>query len=313
MSDATRRLLRRIKLRDLDTLTMVARAGGMRKAAEQLHLSQPAVSKAIGALEDALGVPLLDRNRQGIEVTPFGQTLIRRAAVMFDELQQGVRELEYLADPGGGEINLACAETINAGLVAAAMERMTRQYPRVSFSVDSGDSPVLMSHFLMGRVSDIVIGRADGEVIANGVRAEPLFRERMHVVVSHNSRWAGRRKLKLAELANEQWILSHSEVAGHSPVVEAFRAAALPFPRCKVVTGSLNVRYSLLATGRFVTVMPNSLLRFGAARASLKVLPVEIGRWDMPTMVLTLTNRSLSPAAKSFLNIVRSLARPLAD
>src|SRR3989442_12588575 len=156
MSSEGRHLKRRVKLRDLDTLMTVVSVGGMRKAAEQLHLSQPAVSKAVAELENTLGVTLLDRSRRGVAVTSFGQALIKRAAVMFDELQQGARELEHLADPYGGQISLACAETINAGLVAAAIERMTRQHPRVSFGVDSGDPPVLLSHFLLERVSDFV-------------------------------------------------------------------------------------------------------------------------------------------------------------
>ena len=307
------RLKRRVKLRDLDTLMTVVRAGGMRKAAQLLHLSQPAVSKAVADLEDAFGAPLLDRSRQGTEVTRFGQALVKRAAAMFDELQQGARDIHDLADPDGGEVSLACAETLNAGLMAAAMERMTRQIPRMGFNVDSGDTPVLLSHFLMQRVSDFVITRPYGAVMEQTIRAEPLFRERLQVVVGRASPWAQRRKLSLEELADEPWILSRNEAVGDSPVVEAFRAAGLTLPRRKVLTGSLNVRHTLLASGRFVTVMPRSLLRFSGALGSLKVLPVEIGQWAMPTMVLTLANRTLNPAATSFLDLVREMARPLAD
>lgn len=313
MSVGSRRLSRRVKLRDLDTLMTVVNAGGMRKAAEVLHLSQPAVSKAIAELERALGVPLLDRNRQGTEVTRFGQALVDRASVVFDELEQAVRDLGDLADPGAGEVSLACAETINAGLVAASMERMTRQFPRMAFNVDSGDTPLLLSHFLMKRISDFVITRPHGTVVEPGIRTEPLFRERLRVVAGRNSRFAERRRLTLEELANEPWILSRNEALGDSPVVQAFRAAGLTLPRHKVLTGSLNVRHTLLASGRFVTVMPHSLLRFSAAMRSLKVLPIEVGKWEMPTMILTLANRTLNPSAGAFLDLVREIARPLGE
>ena len=312
MSADLRKLLRRVKLRDLETLSSVVRAGGMRRAAEQLHLSQPAVSKAIAELEAAVGFSLLDRSRRGIEVTVYGRALIERATAMFDQLQQAMRELQRLAEPGSGEIRLACSETINAGLVAAAIERMSRHYPRVCFRVDSGDTPVLLSHFLLERVSDFVITRPYGAAIDPNIRTEPLFREQLQVVVGRNSSWARRRKLTLAELAGERWILSSNEATGDSPVVEAFRDAGLALPACSLLTGSLNVRYTLLATGRFVTVMPRSLLRYAAARSALKVLPIELGRWLMPTMVLTVADHSLSPAAETFLGIVRELARPLA-
>ena len=311
MRSDTERLKRRVKLRDLDTFAVVVASGGMRKAAEKLHLSQPSVSKAIAELESALGVTLLDRSRQGIQVTDFGRSLLKRAEAIFDELEQGARELDQLADPYSGEINFACAETVNGGIVSAAMERMSKRYPGVAFSVDSGDTPVLMSRFLEGRVSDFVITRPYGAVIDPAVRAEPLFREKLQVVVGRNSRWAQRRKMELGELAGESWILSRNEATGDSPVVEAFRLAGVPLPRHTVLTGSLNVRHSLLATGRFVTVMPHSFLRFGATEA-LKVLPIPLGQWSMPTMILTLASRSLSPAAQTFLQAVRELARELA-
>jgi DNA-binding transcriptional LysR family regulator len=308
------RVLRRVRLRDLHTLKTVVESGGMRKAAERLHLSQPAVSKAVAELEDALGVALLDRSRRGTVVTASGEALLRRASVMFDELGQGLRDLDRLCDPGGGEVNLACSEVISAGLVPIAMERMSRQYPRISFTVDTGESAWLLSRYLLGRVSDFVITRPPAPVTDPDVLSETLFHERLLVVVGRSSRWATRRKLDLSELAHEPWILARTETAGaDSPVIAAFRAARLSLPRQLVLTSSLNLRYRLLATGRFVTVMPQSLLRFGTARTVVKVLPVEIGRWSMPTMVLSLASRSLAPAARTMLEIVRELSAPLAD
>src|SRR6266436_3939832 len=94
------RVLRRLKLRELRILTTVAHAGSMGKAAVQLALSQPAVSKAIAEMEHTLGVPLLDRSAQGVEPTLYGRALLKWAVAVFDDLRQGVREI--LADPTGG-------------------------------------------------------------------------------------------------------------------------------------------------------------------------------------------------------------------
>lgn len=306
------RLKRRVKLRDLHTLATVVASGGIRKAAKQLHLSQPAVSKAVAELEDVLGSVLLDRSRQGVSITPAGQALLDRAAVIFDELQQGARELEHLADPYGGHINLACSETINAGVVSEAIARMTRQYPRVSFGLDSGESPVLISKFLKERVSDFVITRPYGPVLDPDIHVEPLFHDKLQVVVSRSSVWAKRRKIGLAELVDERWILSRNEASSNSPVVEAFGNIGLDLPARTLLAGSLNLRYRLLAEDRYVTLMPRSLLRFGAAaRFTLKVLPIDIPPWPMPTSILTLAKRSLTPVASTFLGIVREVSRPL--
>lgn len=95
------KIKRRHQLRDLDTLMTVVQAGGMRKAAEPLHLSQPAVSKAVSELEETLGVTLLDRSRRGAEATPYGHALLRRTKTVFDERHGALRGFKHLANPQG--------------------------------------------------------------------------------------------------------------------------------------------------------------------------------------------------------------------
>ena len=115
------RAQRRIRLRDLETLKTVVEAGGMRKAAGELNVTQPAVSRAMAELEEILGLPLLDRGRRGVEATVYGDALVRRARVLVDELQGALRELAYLSDPAAGEVRLGCMETLHAGLVGATV------------------------------------------------------------------------------------------------------------------------------------------------------------------------------------------------
>src|SRR5262245_51843663 len=100
------RIGRRVKLRDLHILIAVVQSGSMAMAAKRLAVSQPVVSKTIADLEHTLKVRLLDRGRKGIEVTPFGQALLRRGVAAFDELRQGVKEIECLADPAAGEVRI---------------------------------------------------------------------------------------------------------------------------------------------------------------------------------------------------------------
>src|SRR5262245_63049518 len=93
------RVGRRFKLRDLNILLTVAQAGSMGKAAGQLRISQPVVSKAVADMEHALGVRLLDRSRRGVELTTYGRAVIKRGAAVFDELRDCVKEIEFMADP----------------------------------------------------------------------------------------------------------------------------------------------------------------------------------------------------------------------
>jgi DNA-binding transcriptional LysR family regulator len=96
------RIGRRLRLKDFHTLQTVAEAGSMAKASERLALSQPAISKAISDLEYTLGAPLLDRTSRGVELTECGRLLIGHARVIFDEIRQGVTDIEYLSNPTRG-------------------------------------------------------------------------------------------------------------------------------------------------------------------------------------------------------------------
>src|SRR5262249_55429612 len=99
---------RRLRLRDLHVLFTVAEQRSMAKAAGELGISQPAVSDVIADLEHSLGVRLFDRSPQGVEPTLYGQALLKRSVAAFDELKQGVRDIQSLADPTTGEVRIAC-------------------------------------------------------------------------------------------------------------------------------------------------------------------------------------------------------------
>ena len=93
---------RRLRLRDLRVFFAVVQSGTLAKAATQLRVSQPAVSQVIADLEHALGVKLFDRSSRGVEPTVYARALLVRGRSAFDELRQGIRDIEFLADPTAG-------------------------------------------------------------------------------------------------------------------------------------------------------------------------------------------------------------------
>ena len=135
------RIGRRMKLQDLHILMTVVQAGSMNKAATLLNTAQPAVSRSIADLEYALGVPLLDRRQHGVEPTEYGHALLDRCVTVFDELRQGVKSIEHLADPTAGEVRFGCHPFLAAGFVSAVVERVSRRYPRIVFHIvgEAGD------------------------------------------------------------------------------------------------------------------------------------------------------------------------------
>jgi DNA-binding transcriptional LysR family regulator len=112
----TDRIGRRIKLSDLHVLLAVAQSGSMARAASQLAVSHPVVSRSISDLERALRVQLLERNRRGAELTDYGSAMLSRTNAAFDELRQGVKDIEALADPTAGEVWIGTTPSLAASI-----------------------------------------------------------------------------------------------------------------------------------------------------------------------------------------------------
>ena len=204
------RVAHRLKLRDLRLLDTVVRSKSIAKAAVQLNLTQPAVSKALSQLEHMLGVRLVDRSRQGAEPTSYGRALLKSGVAIFDDLRQGVREIEFLSDPAAGDVRIAVTEPIAAGVLPIIVGRIARQYPRISIYVTQ--SPVGVLEYrtpqyrdLRERNVDLVLGPFVKPFAEDGLEAELLFEEKPMVVAGIRSQWARRRKVALADLKDEPW------------------------------------------------------------------------------------------------------------
>jgi DNA-binding transcriptional LysR family regulator len=305
---------RRLRLRDLHVLHTVVQHGSMAKAAVQLGVSQPAVSEVISDLEHALGVRLLDRSPQGIEPTMYGNALLKRSVAVFDELKQSIRDIEHLADPTAGEIRIACPLAIAFTVIPHIFERFIEKYPRVVLHFDEVASASGTRDFrdLRDRKYDLILGRGwplkAEEPAADDLNIESLFDDRLVIATGTQSKWAARRrKIDLAELVDEPWIMQGPQTWNYRTLAEACHARGVATPKASLVTLSMSVITHFLADGRFITAMPWSVAHF----KSLKVLPVDLPARPWPVNVATLKNRTLSPAAERFIACARDFTRPL--
>ena len=303
---------RRLKLRDLHILAAVVQCGSMAKAASQLAMSQPAVSEAIASLESALGVRLLDRLPRGIAPTLYAHALLKRGQVVFDELRQGIREIEFLADPTIGEVRLACPETFAAGLLPEAIDRLSRQYPKIVIRVDQPDTRSLGFQELRERSVDLILVRRPKSLIDDDLNMDTLLDDTHRVVVGANNPLARRRRIALKDIVNEPWILPPNIVVGEL-IAEAFAAKGLAVPAERVNSSSIMLRNRLLATGRYVTILTDSVLRYNAKVWSLRILPIQLQISPRPLAVVTLKHRTLSPAVRLFIDQLKAVATSLRE
>jgi DNA-binding transcriptional LysR family regulator len=301
----------RVKLHDLHVLMAVVQAGNMSKAAALLNTTQPAISRSIAELERTIGVRLLDRNSQGVEVTEYGRVLLDGGAAVFDDLRQAVKNIKFLADPTAGEVRIGCNHVLAGSFVSAAIQRLSRQHPRIVFHLITAQAESLHRE-LSERNVDFLIAARWGSPFDERLEFESLFDDQYVIVAGAQNPWAQRRKIELAELVNEPWVLPPPGSVVASLALEAFRASGLDYPRTVVVTESPQARFNLPATGSFLTMFSASALRFPTRRTEVKALPVQLPMAPVPNGIVTLKNRTLSSVARLFIKHAREVAKLLA-
>jgi DNA-binding transcriptional LysR family regulator len=309
------RIGRRLRLRDLHILFTVVQRGSMAKAAQTLGVTQPAVSKVIAELEHTLGVRLLDRGARGVEPTKYGRALLARSNAAFDELRQSVRDIEFLADPTVGEVRIGCQETFAAAILPSVIHQFSQAYPRVVLHVEQLGSLAAESSALRERTIDmgmfLLVKPNDDKLFADDLNVEVLFLEQMVIVAGRQSRWARRRKVGLAELVDEPWVLTESDTLSYMRLAEAFAACGLGMPKQILQTLSSHLRVNLASSGSHITTLPNTTLRVYADRFALKALPVDIPAQAWPAVIVTLKNRTLSPVVERFIQHIRDFTRSM--
>jgi DNA-binding transcriptional LysR family regulator len=309
--DWGQRIGRRLKLRDLHILFAVVECGSMTKAAKQLAVSNPVVSKAIAGLEHTLGVRLLDRDPQGIHPTIYGRALLDRGLAAFDELRQAVRVIESLSDPTSGEVKVGSSIAIASGFIPAVVTRLVHRFPRISVDLLAGE-PALTQRALEERRVDLVVLHMHAPISRQHLHVEALYEDAYVVVAGAQSSWVRRRRVELADLMNESWVLPPPDSAVGSIFVEAFVARGLNYPRVVVSTQTMPARAALAATGQFLSIVPSSALKLSAGMLALKALPIELPTTRRPAGIIRFKNRTPSPAAQLFIDCARDVAKLLA-
>jgi DNA-binding transcriptional LysR family regulator len=305
---STDRIGHRVKLRDLRVLVAVANAGSISRAAEYLAVSHPVVSRTISDLEHTLGVRLFDRTPHGVEPTMYGRAFLDCGVAIFDELRRGVQRIEFLSDPTSGEVRIGSYDVMMAGFIPTIIDRLARRNPKMTFHTIQGENQFLRAA-LRERKVDVVISRRIQAAGDDDIVTEALFHDPLFVVAGPRNRWAARRKIDLSELLNEPWIMPVPDTTISGLIADGLRSSGLELPRSAVMSNSIPLRNSLLATGRYFSVLPGSMLQFGPRQPRVSILPIKLPDITQPVELMTLKDRTPNPTASLFIECAREVAK----
>lgn len=188
----------------LEYFQVVARTEHFTRAAEQLALSQPALSRAIARLEAELGAPLFERQGRRVRLTRYGRAFLVRVDEAIQAIEAGRREISDMVGPERGIVALAFLKTLGARVLPEAISDFHRQHPDVTFQLAQNHSYALLDLLADGS-ADLALFAAPVE--RAGIHWEPVFSEEILAVVAPRHRLASRESVTLADLAGEPLIL----------------------------------------------------------------------------------------------------------
>ena len=274
----------------------------MLAAAEAVHISQPALSKAIGTLEQDLGVTLLDRHPRGVVPTPFGKTLYRYAKMIDSEMRRAVAEIDALRGMTRGTIVIGVIPTMTE-MMGQVARTVMRLHPGLRLKLRVAFSSELARALLDGEV-DCAVLLIPAEDLSPGLSFEPLLRTGPVVVVRRDHPLTRQPRSSLKDLTDFRWLIPDFPASHRAIVHRAFIDAGLPPPTEVIEVSTIIFFDSLVSQSDFVTVAPATLLsaRSGSSLVALDTdfvfPPEEVG-------LAYRQNSTLLPGARAVMDLVR--------
>ncbi|CAN7662729.1 LysR family transcriptional regulator [Neorhizobium sp. LjRoot104] len=238
--------LQRLDLRQLRHFMAVVHTGSFSMAAENLRLTQPALSKSIRGMEQALGVRLLDRGPSGVQATLFGQRLIGYSELLLSLANEAVDEIDALRGARRGSLRIGSMAAALRQLIPDALNHFAVARPDVSVMVHEGINEVLLPQLFGGKL-DIVFTVKPSEILNEDFEWKLVAREPVRIVAHQSHPLADRENLTISDLADYSWVLPPLPETDRLLLESLFRAAGLPKPVVAVETTSINFLTSMIS------------------------------------------------------------------
>jgi DNA-binding transcriptional LysR family regulator len=297
----------RLKTRQLLLLVALDDERNIHRAADLLHMTQPAASKQLKDLEDMLDVALFERHPRGMKPTSYGEAMIRHARMALTSLSQANDDIIALKSGLSGQVEVGVIMSPGMTLVPTAIARIKQDAPMLRIGVHMESSNVLLDRLQQGKLDFMVARIVDGEDRAN-LQFEELSAEPVCAVVRQGHPLLSKADLKLADLADRGWILPPQGSILRHRFEMMFRRAGLRPPVNVIDTTSTLVVTSLLQQTDFLHAMPNEVAGYCARFNMLSVLPIEIPCTMDTFGIITKSGQLLPPGAKLLMEEIRRVA-----
>lgn len=296
-----------VTLRHLKAAVGVAQYRSFRRAAEAVHLSQPALSLAISELEEELGVMLFDRTSRSVATTEVGEAFVNGAIRLLGDFDELIGEIGDIAQSRRGKIVVSCVSSIAGRIMPLALRASSQQYPQVHVTIRD-DVALQVLSAVRSREADFGLTIVPAQV-GEDMLFEPMYEDRFHLVCPNDHRLARRRDVAWKELSGENLISLSTNSGTHQMVQEMLDDQHVEAAQSTPVS-HLSTVHGMLETGFGVAILPEIALPV-AGHPTLVSRPLTAPKFSRTIGAYRRRDRSLSPAASAFLGVVRDVFKSL--
>ena len=300
----------RLKTRQLLLLIALDEQRNIHRAAEELHMTQPAASKQIKDLEEMLDVRLFDRLPRGMEPTIFGETMIRHARMALTSLSLAHEDIVALKAGLAGQVEVGVIMAPSMSLLPRAISRVKEQAPQLRIGVQMETSNILLERLRRGSL-DFMVGRILEEQSDADLQYQELADEPVCAVARPGHPLVTAHGLTLEAIAGGAWVLPPQGSVLRHRCDMMFRGAGLQPPSNVVDTTALLLTTALLQQTDCLHVMPVEVARYYVSLNILSILPIELPCRMDAFGIITRRSHLLSPGAAVMLEAIRVAAREI--
>jgi DNA-binding transcriptional LysR family regulator len=297
----------RLKTRQLLLLLALDDEGNINRAAQALNITQPAASKLLKDLEDALGVSLFDRLPRGMRATGYGETMIRHARMALGSLGQAHDEIQALKAGRFGQVSVGAITGPGLMLLPPAVALLKQEQPSLRVSLQIETSDVLMERLAQGRL-DMAVARLFERHDKTGLRYEALTEEPVCAVARPGHPLLSATRLTLRDMAGAGWIVPPAGSVLRHRFERMFQEQGLDAPSDLVETTALLFITRMLQQSDMIAVLATDVARYYAQHGLMALLPIQLACTMDDFGLITRTDRLLSPAAQMMLRALKTCA-----
>ena len=301
-----------IQLKQLRQLIVIAENGSIRKAADELSIAQPALSRSVRSLEDNLQVKLMDRGPRGIKLTEYGKSLVNYARIIEANLRFATEEIEDLRGTHEGHVRLGIGRFEGSSIAHLAIDKLLLNRPNAEVRVVEGDFATLSPDLIAGDL-DMILGPYDPESSEFGLLGTVLAVTRPVIAVRAQHPLAKQNEVSFSDLAKVNWVMPFKGHPARLRLENIFIRQGLTPPRSPIECMPTATVSAILQTRDLVALLSRQLVQREIEHGSIRVLPVETDEFALPVRLTTREYGRLSPACRDMIVYIKEVCTEVAD